>query len=143
MTDKSLDEIVRQLEGETRQATRLEPAVSPAPAAEADAVDDLVEGLRATEWLLSDLRERCRQLHGYRLRLIDKLQRLENGELDGLPFMPEMLAFCGQSLRVAKRADKTCDSIAEYSGADARRYREIYEEFGEIKDGVVKSMFAG
>ncbi len=47
----------------------------------------------------------------------------------------------GQGIIVYKDVDKTCDSIAEYSLADARRYREIYEEFGEIKDGVVKSMF--
>lgn len=32
-----------------------------------------------------------------------------DGKLDGLPFMPEMLAFCGQELTVFKRADKTCD----------------------------------
>ncbi len=31
-----------------------------------------------------------------------------NGKLDGLPFMPEMLAFCGRRLRVSKRADNTC-----------------------------------
>jgi hypothetical protein len=30
------------------------------------------------------------------------------GKLDGMPFMPEMLAFCGQRLRVSRRADKTC-----------------------------------
>ena len=29
----------------------------------------------------------------------------------GLPFMPEMLLFCGQQFRVAKRADKTCDRV--------------------------------
>lgn len=34
-----------------------------------------------------------------------------DGSLDGLPFMPEMLALCGQRLTVAKRADKTCDTI--------------------------------
>ena len=34
------------------------------------------------------------------------------GELDGLPLMPEMLRFCGQQLRVAGRADKTCDTIS-------------------------------
>jgi hypothetical protein len=32
-----------------------------------------------------------------------------NGQLDGLPFMPEMLQFCGQRLRVHRRAHKTCD----------------------------------
>lgn len=33
------------------------------------------------------------------------------GRLDGLPFMPEMLAYCGKQFRVYKRADKTCDTI--------------------------------
>jgi hypothetical protein len=35
----------------------------------------------------------------------------EKGELDGLLFMPEMLQFCGQRLRVDKLALKLCDSI--------------------------------
>lgn len=35
----------------------------------------------------------------------------KNGRHDGLPFMPEMLAFAGQEMRVDKRADKTCDTI--------------------------------
>ncbi|MEJ8566191.1 phytoene desaturase family protein [Elongatibacter sediminis] len=48
----------------------------------------------------------------------------------------------GQGIIVYKDVDKTCDTIAEYSKADARRYREIYEEFGEIKDGVIKGMFS-
>lgn len=34
----------------------------------------------------------------------------ENGCLDGLPFMPEMLKYCGQRMRVYKAAHKTCDS---------------------------------
>jgi hypothetical protein len=34
-----------------------------------------------------------------------------NGRLDALPFMPEMLAFCGQRFRVDKRAIKLCDTI--------------------------------
>ncbi len=33
------------------------------------------------------------------------------GELDGLPFMPEQLAFCGKRLRVQSSAHKTCDTI--------------------------------
>lgn len=32
----------------------------------------------------------------------------EKGRLGNLPFMPEMLKFCGQSLRVSRRALKTC-----------------------------------
>jgi hypothetical protein len=35
----------------------------------------------------------------------------ERGELDGLPFMPEMLAFCGRRLTVHKVAHKLCDYI--------------------------------
>jgi hypothetical protein len=35
----------------------------------------------------------------------------ENGEIDGLPFMPEMLAFCGRRLTVHKVAHKSCDNI--------------------------------
>lgn len=31
------------------------------------------------------------------------------GKLDGLPFMAEMLSFCGGRFQVIKRADKTCD----------------------------------
>src|SRR5215813_11132306 len=30
------------------------------------------------------------------------------GKLDGLPFMPEMVEFCGRQFRVSKRADSTC-----------------------------------
>lgn len=48
----------------------------------------------------------------------------------------------GQGIVVYKDVDKTCDTIAEYSRKDAIRYREIYEEFGEIQDGVVKGMFS-
>ena len=33
----------------------------------------------------------------------------KNGRLDELPFMPEMFAYCGQRVRVSKRAHKTCD----------------------------------
>ncbi len=34
-----------------------------------------------------------------------------DGRLDGLPFMPEMLRFCGRQFRVAARAHKTCDFV--------------------------------
>jgi hypothetical protein len=39
----------------------------------------------------------------------------EAGMVGGLPFMPEMLAFCGQRFRVRGRAEKICDTIA-YTG---------------------------
>ncbi|MGW0059009.1 hypothetical protein ACWDTT_03650, partial [Streptosporangium sandarakinum] len=35
----------------------------------------------------------------------------ERGELEGLPFMPEMLAYCGRRLTVHKVAHKVCDTI--------------------------------
>ena len=41
-----------------------------------------------------------------------------SGRLDGLPFMPEMLEYCGRRVRVFKRADKSCDTI---EGTGARR----------------------
>ena len=34
----------------------------------------------------------------------------ERGRLDGLPFMPQMLEYCGQRFQVHKRAHKTCDT---------------------------------
>jgi len=42
----------------------------------------------------------------------------KRGQLDGLPFMPEMFQHCGQRLRVYKRAHKTCDPP---NGLSARR----------------------
>jgi hypothetical protein len=41
----------------------------------------------------------------------------QEGTLDGLPFMPEMLQFCGRSFVVANRIDKTC-----VEGAGVRRF---------------------
>lgn len=35
----------------------------------------------------------------------------QEGTLDGLPFMPEMLAFCGRRFRVTRRAEKTCVEV--------------------------------
>src|SRR5262245_29214233 len=34
-----------------------------------------------------------------------------NGRLDELPFMPQMLNYCGQRFKVFKRAHKTCDTV--------------------------------
>jgi hypothetical protein len=38
-----------------------------------------------------------------------------NGELDSLPFMPEMFQFCGKRFKVYRRAVKLCDTI-NFSG---------------------------
>jgi len=37
----------------------------------------------------------------------------ERGELDGLPFMPEMLKFCGQRYTVYRRAHRLCDPATQ------------------------------
>jgi hypothetical protein len=39
----------------------------------------------------------------------------EDGRLNGLPFMPEMLRWCGRTMTVSARADKTCDTV-EFAG---------------------------
>ena len=38
------------------------------------------------------------------------------GRVDGMPFMPEMLAFCGKRFQVYKRAHKTCDTVFPVRG---------------------------
>lgn len=49
----------------------------------------------------------------------------ENSALDGLPFMPEMLRFCGRRLKVHKRADRTCDPVsASTTGLLFRRMQD-------------------
>jgi hypothetical protein len=40
----------------------------------------------------------------------------KDGCLDGMPFMPEMLRYCGQLIRVAARAHKTCDTVNNVGG---------------------------
>jgi hypothetical protein len=45
------------------------------------------------------------------------LQTLDHtGQLNGLPFMPQMFQFCGRRFRVYKRAHKTCDTVNDYKG---------------------------
>lgn len=56
----------------------------------------------------------------------------QEGMLDRLPFMPEMLQYCGQELRVYKRAEKTCDTI-EKTGA--RRVMDAVHLEGVRCDG--------
>ena len=56
----------------------------------------------------------------------------ENGALDSMPFMPEMLAFCGKRFVVEKRADKTCDTVMRTGG---RRLRDSVHLKGIRCDG--------
>src|SRR5262245_33997177 len=59
--------------------------------------------LKAGEWVEVRTREEI-------LATLDQHGRLEN-----LPFMSEMLQYCGRRFRVFKRADKTCDNIQGWS----------------------------
>ncbi|MEU3167774.1 hypothetical protein [Streptosporangium sp. NPDC006930] len=56
----------------------------------------------------------------------------EKGELDQLPFMPEMLAFCGRRLTVHKVAHKLCDTIG---GSGMRRMERAVHLTGARCDG--------
>jgi hypothetical protein len=40
----------------------------------------------------------------------------EKGQLEGLPFMPQMFQYCGKRFRVSKRAHKTCDTVFPVRG---------------------------
>jgi hypothetical protein len=61
-------------------------------------------GLRAGEWVEVRSTEEI-------LATLD-----DDARLDGLPFMPEMLAYCGKRFRVWKRAHKTCDTVHKTGG---------------------------
>ncbi|MGE0099191.1 MAG: hypothetical protein AB7S86_12670 [Hydrogenophaga sp.] len=56
----------------------------------------------------------------------------DRARLDKLPFQPEMLAFCGQRLQVAKVAHKTCDNIEKTGG---RRMIDAVHLVGARCDG--------
>jgi hypothetical protein len=59
------------------------------------------------------------------------------GRLDAMPFMPEMLAYCGKRFRVAKRADKTCDNIVK--PWNMRRVKNAVHLTGVRCDGAAHS----
>jgi hypothetical protein len=61
-------------------------------------------GLRAGEWVIVRSKEEI-------LATLDA-----HGRLAGLPFQPEMFAYCGRRLQVAKTAHKTCDSSPHHTG---------------------------
>src|SRR5256885_12413241 len=43
--------------------------------------------------------------------LSEILATLDDGRVDALPFMPEMVSFCGQEFTVLKRVDKINDTV--------------------------------
>jgi hypothetical protein len=47
----------------------------------------------------------------------------QDGALEGMPFMPEMLQYCGRRFRISKVAHKTCDTAYK---TGARRIRDCY-----------------
>jgi len=77
-------------------------------------------GLRTGEWVVVRSREEI-------LATLDA-----SACLDQLPFQPEMLAFCGRRMRVAKVAHKTCDNIKKTGG---RRMRDAVHLEGARCDG--------
>src|SRR6476620_4019133 len=60
--------------------------------------------LRAGEWVEVRNKEEI-------LRTLDK-----QGQLEGLPFMPQMFQYCGGCFQVFKRAHKTCDTVFPIRG---------------------------
>ena len=56
----------------------------------------------------------------------------DNGELDALPFMPEMLQHCGQRFTVYKVANKLCDTMTR---TGMRRMRDAVHLAGVRCDG--------
>lgn len=70
-------------------------------------------GLRAGDWVTVRPAEEI-------LATLDR-----DARLDGLPFQPEMLAYCGRRLQVAKVAHKTCDSTPNRAGG-RRMYDTVH-----------------
>src|SRR5215475_9232654 len=66
--------------------------------------NEQVLGLKAGEWVQVRSKEEI-------LATLDA-----NGRLDELPFMPEMLKYCGARVMVGKRAHKTCDPALGIGG---------------------------
>jgi hypothetical protein len=78
------------LEGD--ESPRQSPAAGPVPTASLEGILNLKPG----EWV--EVRSAA--------EIVATLDA--EGKFEGLPLMPEMLAFCGQRLRVSRRADNTC-----------------------------------
>ena len=60
--------------------------------------------LRAGDWVEVRSKEEI-------LKTLDR-----TGQLEGLPFMPQMFEYCGQRFQVFKRAHKTCDTVFPIRG---------------------------
>lgn len=71
-------------------------------------------GLHAGDWVVVRSKEEI-------LATLDR-----EGRLDRLPFQPEMFAYCGQRLRVAKVAHKTCNNIDKTIGRGRRMHNAVH-----------------
>src|SRR5262245_4619897 len=60
--------------------------------------------LRAGEWVEVRSKEEI-------LKTLDR-----QGQMEGLPFMPQMFQYCGNRFQVFKRAHKTCDTVFPIRG---------------------------
>ncbi len=83
-------------------------------------------GLRAGDWVVVRSKQEI-------LATLD-----EAGRFDGLPFQPEMFAFCERKLQVFKAAHKTCDSTDHRTGG-RRMYDTVHLQAarcdGSLHDG--------
>ena len=48
----------------------------------------------------------------------------------------------GPGIVIYKDVDETCESIAKYSRNDARRYRQVYDDFALVREGFIKAFFS-
>jgi len=48
----------------------------------------------------------------------------------------------GPGIVIYRDITKTCRQIAQYSSADAARYRRVYDDFAQIRDGFIKAFFS-
>ncbi len=48
----------------------------------------------------------------------------------------------GPGIVIYKSIDKTCESIAAYSKADAARYKSVYADFEQVREGFIKAFFS-
>ncbi len=88
-------------EAKKKRAFKTETIRRNTEAIKRDSVNHL--GLKAGEWVEVRTQQEI-------LATLD-----ERGRLGNLPFMPEMLQYCGKQFRVHRRADKTCDNIENWS----------------------------
>jgi glycosyltransferase involved in cell wall biosynthesis len=88
-------------EAKKKKAMKAEVARKNVEAIKRDKLNRL--GLKAGEWV--------------EVRTVEEILATldDRGGLGNLPFMPEMLQYCGRQFRVFRRADKSCDNIEPWS----------------------------